>query len=155
MVKKPDPNTDLTIEGLFRLGPYGVIGFCLYQIVQLFQRTLDQNAIILLIILVGVMIFSFFQDRYRLKSFADLEEIKIKSEEAKEKHKIWTESMQSYTEDATARGKTRMTITRTFLSIRNIIRKDIEDRDLTEEQSEYASNLIERLEDLEKSIPFM
>ena len=49
------------------------------------------------------------------------------------------------------RGQERMAITKAYLSIIQLLRHDINERELTDEQKQYCEHLIRRLQDVQRT----
>jgi hypothetical protein len=141
-----------TIEKIIeQIGPYGLIAVCITLIVNVASKPLDSNSWVSIGTLVVVMLISFFFDWLRIKNSRAIEEIRIKSQLELEKHISWEEHTQPLMDSSRTRGQERMAITKAYLSIIQLLRHDINERELTDEQKQYCEELIRRLEDIERT----
>lgn len=145
-----------TIEKIIeQIGPYGLIAVCITLIVNVASKPLDSNSWVSFGTLFVVILISFFFDWLRVKNSRAIEEIRIKSQLELGKHISWEKHTQPLMDSSRTRGQERMAITKAYLSIIQLLRLDINERELTDEQRQYCEDLIRRLEDMERTMPML
>lgn len=145
-----------TIERIIeQIGPYGLIAVCITLIVNVASKPLDTNSWVSIGTLIVVILISFFFDWIRIKNSSAIEKIRIKSQVEYGKHKSWQEHTQPLLDSSRTRGQERMAFTKAYLSIIQLLRHDMNERDLTDEQRQYCEDLIKRLQDMERTIPML